>query len=231
MPQSRGEVSVAWSAGFRVTVPDGAPPPQGFPVLLALHGFGDTGARLEERLPALEGARFAVIYPDGPFPVEMRREGAPTRVGASWYQYTGDQEAFRASLRFTADHLSRVLAAAKSNHPLDLERLAVLGYSQGGYVAGTMALWDPDRYQALVAIGTRVKLEVVDDLTVAAKLPIMVMHGRKDRAIAFDRQMEMVESLRSAGVDVTVHAHEGGHGLRPERSAPVRDFLDSTLVG
>lgn len=233
MPVVVDAIPIAWNVGYRLSLPDlpagASPPSAGFPLLVALHGFGDTAARLEERLPALAGAPFAVLYPDGPFPVEIRREHEPTRVGASWYQYTGDQDAFRTSLRFVADHLERLVRHVAAAHPVDPGRIALLGYSQGGYVAGTMALWRPDRYLGLVAIGTRLKLEVVDDVRVASDLPVLVVHGKRDRAIPFERQMEMVTALRAGGVQVEVHAHEGGHGLRPERSEVVRSFVDRLL--
>lgn len=230
MPEFEHHVDVTWRARTLVWIPEGNPSSRdGFPVVLALHGYSESGARLRERLLALETGRFAVIYPDGPFPLEVREAGEPARVGHAWYQYTGDQDAFRNALAFARDYLERVLEKAAREHPLDRSKVALLGYSQGGYVAGSAALLQPSRFQALIAIATRIKLELVEDPEAARELRVLVVHGRRDRAIAFERQMEMVKRLREAGVSVEVLPHEGGHGLKSGLAGDIRRFLDCAL--
>src|SRR5690606_21093629 len=133
MPTAGGSVPFTRDVAWRIELPDTPPPPEGFPVLLALHGHGDDGGRLGARLAGLLPAPYAVLFPDGPYPVEVR-QAPPPRVGCSWYAYSGDQDAFLAALETAGDHLERVLAAAAAEHGLDRARVAVLGYSQGGYL-------------------------------------------------------------------------------------------------
>ena len=50
-------------------------------MLVGLHGFGDDGSRLAERLGGLGDAPYARLWPEGPFPVEIREDGS-----LRWYQ-------------------------------------------------------------------------------------------------------------------------------------------------
>ena len=218
---TRGRLPVTWEAGWLLDLPPGDGP---HPVVLALHGYRDDGECLRARLPSLHDAPYAVLYPDGPFPVEVREDDGG-RVGYAWYQYTGDQAAFLHALEFVGAHVARLLDHVASRHPIDPRRVVALGYSQGGYAASVMALRDPGRFRGLVAMATRIKVEAIDDLAAARDLPVLVVHGERDGAIAAARQLEMVEELRRHGIAVDVQLHPGGHGLKPELSGAVDRFV------
>ncbi len=221
----RGTVEVAWPASFRLDLPGGKPPKEGFPLLVGLHGFGDDGDRLAERLEGLDGAPYARLWPDGPFPVELR-DGAVRRVGRAWYQYTGDQPDFRRALAFGAAHVERAVDAACDGQPIDRSFIAMLGYSQGGYLAAVTALGAPDRWCGLVAIACRIKSEILDEpLSRAAGFPVLVVHGKRDEAVKPEPQIAEVKKLRSRGIAVETLLHDGGHGLPSELVPPIDAFV------
>ncbi len=225
-----GQVPVTWQSRYRLDLPPGEPPAGGHPLLVALHGFGDDGDRLRDRLRGLDGAPYARLYPDAPFPVEMQ-EAPARRVGFAWYQFTGDQAAFMTALRFAADHLARVVADAAERHPLDLRRAVLLGYSQGGYLAGVAALSDPARWRGLVAIACRIKTESLGEVLPARRgYPVLIIHGARDQGMPLDRQRAAVDELRRHGVAVDFEVHDGGHGLRRE-SAPLIDAFVRGVLG
>ncbi len=231
MPTVEGTVPFTTAPAYRLELPDAEPPSAGFPVLLALHGFSDDGARLRARLSGLFPAPYAVLLPDGPYPVVVRAADPP-RVGRSWYSYTGDQAAFREALAVTGGHVERVLAAAAEAHRLDLSRVVVLGYSQGGYLGSWLALAHPERYRGLVSISCRVKVEVLGDgLARARGFPVLVLHGAKDEAVKLEPQRESVARLEEAGVDVTLDVHDGGHGLKRSLAPTIDAFVRRALDG
>ena len=139
-----GSVPVSWEAPWRLDLPEGDPPSAGWPVLVGLHGFGDDGPRLADRLP-LDGAPYARLWPDGPYPVEVKTDGA-RRIGRAWYQYDGDQPRFVAALDAASVFVARVVDAVAEAHPIDVGRAVVLGYSMGGYPAGWTAFHDRARW-------------------------------------------------------------------------------------
>jgi predicted esterase len=240
-----GATRMVLERSWRLELP-GEPAPAGdFPVLLALHGFGEDGGRLAARLASLEDAPYARLFPDAPFPVEVREaagSGAPnpseakgwggrSHIGASWYQYTGDQDLFLKALAFAEGYLRDVVASAARAHPIDASRIVLLGYSQGGYLAGVAAFRDRARYRGLVGVACRVKTEALSsELAAARGYPALLIHGARDEHTAADRQREAHAELVRHGVDATLHVHEGGHGFRSDL-VPMIDAFTRRVLG
>jgi len=229
MPIKRGEISVAWSAAYELHIPDGDPPSGGWPVLVALHGFGDDGRTMAERLP-ITSPRYARLWPDGRFPVEVKRDGERA-LGRAWYQYTGDQDAFRVALDEGCTHLRRLMEHVGDRHPIDLTRAVLLGYSQGGYLAGVAALRDRDIWRGLVALSTRVKTEAVSDgLEGATGFPVLMLHGSRDRFIDPARQEAEAVRLQQLGVAAEFEVFDGGHGLLKSHAPRIDGFVADVLA-
>ena len=220
-------MSVFWEAGWRLDIPDREAPPTGWPLLVGLHGFGDDGARLAERLGGLGDAPYARLWLDGPFPVEMREDGV-RRIGRAWYQYDGDQGRFTTALDRCSAFVLEAVAAVAEGQPIDPSRAVVLGYSMGGYVAGWTGFQARDRWRGVVALASRIKAEALD-LTGAVGQRVLVFHGARDRFIPVERAQESAELLRSGGATVTFETWDGGHGLRPEVAPRVDVFVRDVL--
>jgi len=220
MSVESGKVNVSWPASWRLELPDPPAPSDGWPVLVGLHGFGDDGPRLADRLAGLRGAPYARLWIDGPFPVEMREDGG-RRIGRAWYQYDGDQERFIEALTLGRAFVDRVVDEVVGVHPLDPTRAVLLGYSMGGYVAGWTGLQDPDRWRGVVALATRVKSEALDPARVRGQR-LLVVHGERDRFIDVAAAQASADAARGLGVEVTLTTWSGGHGLKPE-VAPLVD--------
>jgi predicted esterase len=228
-PTVTGSTKVVLDRPFALTLPSGDPPPAGHPILVGLHGFGETGSMLAGRLEGLAGSPYARMFPDAPFPVELREESG-ARIGAAWYHYTGDQPAFMKALAFAEGYLRDAVMAAARAHPIDPERIVLLGYSQGGYLAGVAALRDRERYRGLVSVACRVKTEALGrELAAARGYPVLLIHGARDRHTAVDRQQEAYEELLRHGVDATLHVHEGGHGFKAEFGPMIDAFARRAL--
>jgi predicted esterase len=183
---------------------------------------------LADRL-TLDGSPYARLFPDAPFPVEIREE-AGSRIGAAWYQYTGDQPEFLRALAFAEAYLRGVLESAAASHPLDPGRTVLLGYSQGGYLAGVAALRDRDRYRGLAGIACRIKTEALEhELLRAAGYPVLLIHGARDAHTSVDRQSTAHAELVRSGVDAKLHVHPGGHGFKAEFAPLVDAFVRRVL--
>ena len=225
----RGSVDVVWPAAYLLDLPQAPPPPSGYPLLVLLHGAEDDAAKLRDRMEGLEHAPYARLYPDGPFPVDVT-EGEGRRIGRTWYQYTGDQEAFRVALRFGIDHLLRVVHHVALAHPIDRARAVLLGYSQGGYLAGVAAFFERRHWRGLVAIATRIQAEILEPYFPGAQgFPVLVLHGERDASIAVERQRASCAALAEAGVHVRFETHPGGHGLRRSLVPRIDDFVRAVV--
>ncbi len=231
MPTARfGSIEFSRATRFTVVLPDTPPPRTGFPLVVLLHGARDDGQRLRERLARLESGPFALLFPDAPFPVEVREPPAP-RIGFTWYQYTGDAAAFTRAMEETGAHLDRLIAQVVAEHRLDPRKVVLLGYSQGGYLAAYHALRNVGRFAGLVALACRVKVEALEDALPRARgFPVLVVHGRNDEFVKWDAQERAVGVLTSHGVAVETHLTDGGHGLKPELGDRIGEFI-ARVVG
>lgn len=229
MPHSDLVIQGRIPVRVRVELPDAEPPPSGFPFALCLHGYGESAASFAERL-ALPEAGFARVFLDAPSEVVVGK-GDERRIGRSWYAYTGDQPAFLESLERAEGFVVDAMECIVAGSPLDPRRAVMIGYSQGGYLGSWMAFRHRSRFAGLVAISCRVKTEVLDDeIAAATGYPVLVVHGERDPATAFEPQARSVGVLESAGVDVNFHVHDGGHGIRRAVLPVIADFVEASLA-
>ncbi len=209
--------------------PAGEAPASGWPFVLALHGYGDSGDRLAARLERLDALPFVRLYPSAPFDVVVGPAEA-RRLGHSWYGYDGDQAAFRRSLEKAEAALLAFVDDAVARYGLDGTRGAVVGYSQGGYLGSFVALRSRARFRALVAISCRIKVEALrDEIAAAHDYPVLAVHGERDEATRVEGQARAVDELVAAGVRARLLRHAGGHGIRRDTVTEIASFLTGAV--
>jgi predicted esterase len=192
----------------------------GAPLVLALHGQGMTERTFERRLaPAVARGGLSWWVPRGILPCEVRSR----RVGYAWYVFDGDQAALRASMDEARAYLVGLAGIAR--RALRPRSIALLGFSQGGYLASYVALSRPDLFDRLVCCCGRPKAEFVDDLAAARGVEVLVQTGRDDAAVPPDLIAKGVDPLRQAGLAVDVRAYDAGHDLAPEMAADAAAFV------
>ena len=202
-----------------------APPP----LLTALHGQGMSAERFRRVLRHLPATDHARLFPEGPYVFEMR-DPPPIRAGHGWYIYLGDSDAFRRELERTEEHLLATLDQIESQYgTTDRSRSVLLGFSQGGYLAGFVGLRHPERFGGVVISAARLKHEFLTNELArgGSSLPaVLLLHSPDDPATAFERAEESRDRLAEAGVDVELFAHEGGHRLPPPALTRVHEWLE-----
>jgi phospholipase/carboxylesterase len=198
-------------------------------LVVALHGMGMSAEAFAETALALAPPAASVLVPQAPLPFEMRTAKA-MRQGNGWYVYTGEDEAFLASMRRTEEWLVRQIDFAVADHGLDAKNLSLLGFSQGGYLAGWMGLRHSARLRHLVVAAARIKHEVLADdarRAAASGLRVLQVHGESDENVAAAAAKASCEALAAAGVAAEFRSYPGGHAVLKDARcrADVRQFL------
>lgn len=127
-------------------------------------------------------------------------------------------------------------------------RLAVLGFSAGGHVAGLLAtgteppdaavlcypltsfLDEPERTEALLALGLDAGRR--ERLTLARRVgpgtcPMFVWHTADDAVVPVSHSLDLTRAATAAGVRVELHVPErGGHGLGLAERQPAGAWRD-----
>ena len=196
------------------------------PLLVALHGQGMSAESFRRVLRHRPPTGHRLLVPEGPHVFE-RREPEGIRAGHGWYIFLGDQEAFRREMTRAEEHLLRVLDQVERDHgPVDRTRSVLLGFSQGGYLAGFVGLRHPERFGGVVISAARVKHEFLEGPLRDGPLPpVLLLHSPEDPMTPVELAEKSLEVLRAAGGEAELRPHPGGHRLPPEALEELADWL------
>ena len=157
-----------------------------WPLILFLHGAGESGNDLEK--VKLHGPPKLVASKDYPFIIV-----SPQSSGRGWNPET----------------LNALLDDLIAKYRVDPDRVYLTGMSMGGYGTWSLATAHPERFAAIAPVCGG------GDPKQAAKLktmPIWVFHGAKDTTVPLIRSEEMVKALKETGADPKFTTYpEAGH--------------------
>lgn len=196
------------------------------PLLVVLHGQGQDGARQRGWMGAAVPPHFASAWPDGFHKHEVRKPDRPIRIGCAWYLFTGDQQAFAASLVEAERGLWDVIDAALAELDADPARLYLCGFSQGAYLTHCAAVRAPQRVAGWIAQSGRLKVEFLDPwLAGVAGKPVLIQHGRDDPHLPPRSAQDSADALSRHGAQVTLQLHDAGHAITPGMAIDVERWL------
>jgi len=96
------------------------------------------------------------------------------------------------------DKINDVLEWTKKNYPVDSTRVYVLGMSLGGYGTMDFAGTYPGKVAAAMALCGGCTLKNQEGL---GRLPLWILHGTADRAVAVRQSQVVVSGLQAKGLD------------------------------
>ena len=206
------------------------PPGDGpHPTLLVLHGWGANAFDLLGLAPHLCGGRFLALCPQGPVQTPI----GPGAVGYGWYPLVPGTPPEAHELRTACDHLLKFLDAAAERYPVDPKKLGVVGFSQGGVMAYTLAFGAPQRFAALAALSTwcpPYAVENIADPEAVRYLATLVQHGSRDDLVGVERARESVETLRALRLPLTYREYDIGHEINHRSLADLSDWLRDHVI-
>ncbi|MHC4959725.1 MAG: alpha/beta hydrolase [Planctomycetota bacterium] len=180
------------------------------PLVIALHGWGMSERSFARWLrPGIESDESVSWWiPRGILPGQVESK----RVGYGWYVFDGkDQDALKASMAEARSYLADLVDLARRR--LSPERIVLVGFSQGGYLASFAGLTRPDLFDRLVCCCSRPKAEFVDDLAAARSLSVMIQTGVNDTSVTPELIAKGVAPMRAAGLEVVEKSYEAQHKL------------------
>jgi predicted peptidase len=178
---------------YVVFVPKGYDGTKPVPVILFLHGAGETkgGAKMPKDvgLPAYIAKNADTFEYLTVIPQSEKR---------TWRAKTAD-----------GDRAVRILAEVEKTFKTDPDRVVLSGLSMGGYGTWSHAAAMPDKWAAIVPVCGG------GDPKAAATfkhIPCWAFHGDKDTAVKVDQSRDMVKALKDAGGEPKYTEYPGvGH--------------------
>jgi phospholipase/carboxylesterase len=162
------------------------------PLMVMLHGAGNTGRGVAYTFPPADELGVVVLAPD-------------SRDEATWdlllHGYGPDVEFIGAALKLTFNRCN-----------IDRKRTVLAGHSDGASYALSLGLGTGDTFGHIIAFSPG----VMKPAEVHGKPRIFVSHGLSDQIMPIDEtSRRFVPRLKTLGYDVTYHEYEGRHGVTP----------------
>ncbi len=199
------------------------------PTILAMHGRGANALDLLGLAPNICNGRFLVICPQAPVEVTI----GPGAMGYAWYSSAIPGNPDVKALLSVRDQLKEFLDACLCSFQIDSRKLVCLGFSQGGAMAYSLALDQPKRFAALVAMSSRLSpglLDLTPTATSAESLPTLIQHGTYDQTIGVDRGREAAEALRCLNIPVTYQEYPMGHEISHQTLTDMSVWLEERVL-
>lgn len=165
---------------YVVFIPHGYDGKKEFPIVLFLHGAGETKGGAKEPVDVGIGPAIKKQEKTYPFVVVI-----PQSEKRTWQASSDDGKRAIA-----------ILDETMKEFKTDAKRQYLTGLSMGGYGTWSLAAAFPDRWAAIVPIcggGNPKDAEKIKDV------PAWVFHGDADTAVPVKRSQDMVEALKAAG--------------------------------
>ena len=206
--------------------PAGEPP---YPTLFALHGHGAHAQDLAPLAPLLAEGKLQVILPQAEFALD----DAPFAYGPmfTWMRRGDNDRPLPGELaRVTAD-LTAFIEQAIERYAVDRNRTALMGFSQGGFLAYRLALSDPNRWRGAAMLSTWLSDEAAAEVHPdAAQLPLLVQHGTNDPLVTVDKGRNSRDRLQALGLNVTYREYPMQHELGRESLHNLSAWLSKLLL-
>ena len=140
---------------------------------------------------------------------------APSSASSTWGAIRGGDDPDTPAL-------AAVLAAVLARQPIDPERLAVGGFSDGASYALTLGLANGDVFRRVVAFSPG--FEAADARR--GRPRFFVTHGVDDEVLPIDRtSRRVVPALRRDGYDVDYREFDGPHVVPPDLADAAAEWL------
>jgi len=183
------------------------------PLMVYLHGYKQNIRLFERYVEDLLDFEAYHLFIQGPYPIydEKHKREVPD-WGRAWYLYDGEQEQFIKSLELSSEFLQEVIDNILTQ--IEVSRLAILGYSMGGYLAGYFGLSRWKHVNDLIVIGARIKTEVFEVKEGHYDhMNVLALHGAGDKSVKSGPQKKSVARLEEWGANVTFKEINDGHKL------------------
>lgn len=196
------------------------------PTLFALHGYGSHAYDLLGLAPLLADGGLLLICPQAPHVIE------PGTPGYSWASTLVARDDAPPDFTPAVQSVLALVEHAIEHYPVDPERVAILGFSQGGGVAARAALTAPQHFAGLALLSTSTDEERGGALTAASgveRVAALVQHGSNDATVAIAEAFATLMRLQSLGLKPEFQQFAMQHEVTAESAQKLSTWLQQVL--
>ncbi len=215
MTQLQRDVLVSGKTSFKIEVPykliENGEKGKEKPLIVYLHGFGENIKTFSEKCEPFLDLEAYHLFIQAPYPLYDRsREKNVSDWGRAWYLYDGNRGQFIKSLELASEFIQEIID--KLLNVISANRLCVVGYSMGGYLAGFFALTRWKHVNDVAVVGARIKTEVLQSNWENVRhINVLAVHGTDDKSVKYEPQKKEIEKLKENGLQAQFKLISGNH--------------------
>ena len=187
-------------------------------LIVLLHGYGETGAKIFKKCEPFLPKNAFVIAPNAPYP-QVERTPNDIKVGFSWYFYDPRTDEY-----FIGPEISSLVLQGLVER-LNFASLPVtlIGFSQGGYLA-PLAAKRIKNVRRVIGIGSTV-LHHEFEFPISFELDLI--HGDQDEIVHPEAAQQAHSDFLKKGGKGSFHLISGvGHRITPEIQSRLGELLE-----
>ncbi|HUP98457.1 MAG TPA: dienelactone hydrolase family protein [Usitatibacter sp.] len=210
--------------------------PEPVGTVIWMHGLGADGwdfVPIVRELPLPEGLELRFIFPHAPVRPVTINNGMEMRA---WYDIAMNDIARLPDERGIRESQAEVeqLIARERGRGVGTERIALVGFSQGGAIALQVGLRHAGRLAGIAALSTYLPLEESLDAEGSSAnrtTRIFMAHGAEDQVVPLRLAETSRAALERRGYRVEWQVYPMPHAVCGEEIQDLADFLAGTLGG
>lgn len=196
-------------------------------IIFFLHGLGANGQDLigiaEQWCEAFPNTLF--LSPDAPEPCDM----AP--MGYQWFSLQDrSPDRLLQNVQAAAPAVDNLIDTILNEHGLEPNKLALVGFSQGGMMSMHVALRRPEALWAVLSYSGALIESPSMGSEIKSRPPVFLRHGEADDVVPVTAFHHAKTALKKFGIEVEGETVPGmSHGIDPKGLALGSDFLTKNL--
>ena len=185
------------------------------PMLVALHGNGDTASHFYDTALDQLHIPLRIILLKGPIP-----KGS----GSAWPWSAADFSQYGQAV-------NEAINALAYKFPTK-QKPVLLGFSGGAMMAYYQAVKHGDSYSYIYPVSGRLSDDLLGDDTIETGAPVFAYHGKSDSVISISGGKQAVGILQANSVPVVFTEFDGGHhGLFKDMKTKITQDLEKRIEG
>ena len=198
-------------------------PNYAYPLLVWLHGPGESHAELKQVIPHVSMRNYVAVAPN-------------------WLKASDDDDLLSTEAK--ADHdrhliietmyrVNECVAMASKRFNIAPDRVFLAGYDQGGTMALRLGLAAPDHFAGVSSMGGPVPtgLNPLANLIEARRLPMMIAHGRHSQSYPISRICDELRLFHVAGLSLNLRQYPCGHELTTQMLSDLDAWMMQIVTG
>ncbi|MFN6962134.1 MAG: alpha/beta hydrolase [Pyrinomonadaceae bacterium] len=215
----RGEISLYYDLYIPETVTRPAP------LLIAVHGYGQTKRWMMREAKAVAGERFVIASVQGPHQ-HFQRTGDSYRIGFAWLTDHRPEEYVRLHHRFLLDLIERHAA----EHLIDRSQVFLYGFSQSSALNFRFAFTYPEVLRGLVAACGGIPGDLdSSEIYRPFQAETFYVYGDNDEYYSNEKFAEFDEKLRRAVPNYRSRQYRADHEITDEMRDDIAAFIQGLI--